>query len=180
MYAKCGSLTEAQDVFDELPYRNVVSWTSLITGYVEHGHTEEALDCFERMQREGFSPDRVTFLSVLRACGSLGTVDKSQQIHAQILKCGLLERDVVVGTALVDTYGKCSLLAKAKEVFDMLRVHDVVSWNALITGYAYHGYGEEALDCFKQMQRQGVSPNRVTFASALKACGTLGASDKGQ
>lgn len=181
MYAKCGSILEAQHVFDELQCRNIISWTLLIAGYAERGQNELALACFERMKCEGVSPDRITFLSVLRACGNIGAVDKSQETHAQILKSGLfLETDVVLGTALVDVYAKCNLLTEAIEVFDALHAPDVVAWNALITGYACYGHGQDALDCFESMQLTGVSPNAITFSVVLKTCGSLAASDTGR
>ena len=57
MYIKCGSVDKAQDVFDKLPFRNVVSWTTVIAGYVTCGHAEKALYCYENMQLEGVPPD---------------------------------------------------------------------------------------------------------------------------
>eukprot|EP00250_Pteridium_aquilinum_P001831 c12039_g1_i1 orf=518-874(+) len=71
-YAKCGSVGKAQDLFDKLPFRDVVSWTVLISGYTLHGHGEEALYCYQRMLGEGISPNVVTFICCLKACGSIG------------------------------------------------------------------------------------------------------------
>ena len=87
------------------------------------------------MQRRGFSPNAVTFISILKACGSIGASDKGQDIHAQILKEELVKKDIVVANALVDMYAKCGMFGKAQEVFDDLKVRTVVSWNALISGY---------------------------------------------
>eukprot|EP00250_Pteridium_aquilinum_P020277 c24766_g9_i1 orf=1-309(-) len=102
MYAKCGMLQKAQEVFDELPLRNLVSWNVLIIGYAQHGHIEDALNCFQWMQGEGFSPDTVTYAGILKSLGRIGAVIKGQELHAQIVKQGFLEKDVVVGNALVD------------------------------------------------------------------------------
>jgi pentatricopeptide repeat protein len=180
-YAKCGDLAKAQAVFDnEVRIRNVVSWTALITAYSQYGHGEEALECFEQMQKEGYAPNSVTFAGVLKACGSIRALNKGIQVHADLIREGLLQRDVLLGTALVDMYAKCGDLAKAQQTFNELQNRDVVAWNALISGYAQHGHGEEALCCFRHMRQDNVPPNAVTFVCILKACGILGASGKGQ
>eukprot|EP00249_Psilotum_nudum_P020700 c27812_g4_i3 orf=2-265(+) len=84
MYAKCGSLEEAHRVFDKLPNRNVISWGAMITGYALHGHGLSALELSQRMQQEGIEPDRVAFLSILKACGSIGAIEQGRLIHNQI------------------------------------------------------------------------------------------------
>eukprot|EP00250_Pteridium_aquilinum_P032310 c45494_g1_i1 orf=3-221(+) len=72
MYAKCGAFRKAEQVLKELPFRNVFSWSALISGYADQGLGEQALKCFELMQHEGVPPNRVTFLCLLKACGSIG------------------------------------------------------------------------------------------------------------
>lgn len=177
VYATCGSLTLAQQVFDELPVRNVVSWTALIAGYVEHGDGERALRCFEQMQVEGISPDAATFVCGLKACGCIRATTKGKELHAEIEKHGQLETDLV-GNTLVDMYVKCGLLAKAQEVFETLPGRSFVSWNALITAYVEHGHCERALECFGEMQAEGVSPSAITFVSSLKAAVGMGDMEK--
>ena len=103
-----------------------------------------------------------------------------ESIHAKIVKQQLLERNVVLSNALVDMYGKCGMLEKAQEVFDEIPIHDIVSWNALITGYAHHGLGKEALKCFKKMQAEGLSPDAVTFICVLNACGSIKSLEMGE
>lgn len=179
MYAKCGSLNKAREVFDVLPIRDVVSWTALISGYAQHDHGEDALSCFEQMQRCCVPLDVVTFVSSLKACGSVVAADKGEEIHAEITRRGILESNCVLGSALVDMYTKCGMLPDAQSVFDKLLNCDVDSWNALISGYAQHKCGEEALMCFEQMQKEGFSPDATTFACVLSACGSIGATKKG-
>lgn len=180
MYAKCGALDKAQEVFDELPIRNLVSWNALITGYAQNRNGEDAFTCFQQMQLGGFSPDEVTFVCMLKACGSIQALERGQEIHAQIVREKLLQKSIVVANGLVDMYVKCGLLEKAQEVFDELLVRDTVTWNTLIAGYAYHGHGEEALHYFDLMQLRGFTPNAITFICALKACGNIGALDTAQ
>eukprot|EP00250_Pteridium_aquilinum_P007949 c17548_g4_i1 orf=1-321(-) len=106
MYAKCGSLATAQEVFDNLLVRDVVSWTTLITGYVQGECSEDALQYFEKMRQEGIAPDDVTYACCLKACGSVGIIDKGQQIHDDVIKNGL-DADVYIGNTLIDMYSKC-------------------------------------------------------------------------
>ncbi|KAH7292482.1 hypothetical protein KP509_29G070800 [Ceratopteris richardii] len=179
MYAKCGALWKAQEVFNELSDINVVSWNALIGGYAQCGCSESALRCYKQMQFEGFSPDAVTFVCTLNACGSMKDSEKGEEIHAQVIKDSLLG-NVFVGNALLDMYAKCGLLTKAQRVFDELPVRDTISWNALIFGYAQHGYSKEALFSFSQMQTEQFSPNDVTFISLLKACASTGDLDVGR
>ena len=179
MYAKCGLLTKAQKVFDRIPVRDVVSWTSIIAGYTEHGHGEEAIMAFELMYMEGVRPDVVTFLCVLKACGHIRDMVKGEEVHAKIESRGFLDINIIVGNTLVDMYVKCGSLTRAQEVFDGLHDRNLVSWNALISGHAELGQAEEAIKCFERMQLDGVSPDGITFVCILKACSSLGATSKG-
>ena len=178
MYTKCGSLVKAQRVFDELPVRNVVSWTALIAGYAKYGLGKVSVKCFEEMQYEGLLPNEVTFVCTLKACGSIGAVEKGNEIHSEIVKEGILGESDLLGTALVDMYAKCGAIEDARKVFDNLHDPSLVLWTALISGYAENGHGDEALKCYEHMQHKGLVPDAVTFSCILKACGSIGASEK--
>ncbi|KAI5079220.1 hypothetical protein GOP47_0006891 [Adiantum capillus-veneris] len=180
LYAKCGALRTAQELFDELHVRNEVSWTALLAGYAEFGFFKEAFSCFKQMQDEGIHPNAITFSCMLKACGTSRNLDKGQELHNLILREHLVADHIELGNALVGMYAKCGALQKAQELFDELPIRDVVSWNALITGYTQNGHGEKALNCFDQMQQAGFSPNAITFVCILKACGSIGASDRGE
>eukprot|EP00250_Pteridium_aquilinum_P016131 c22959_g2_i1 orf=717-2639(+) len=179
MYAEFGLLVEARRVLNKLPVRHVVSWNALITGYVEHGLNQEALECLEEMQAEGLSPNAITHVCSLKACSSLGAIDMGRAIHATINKMGL-QRDVYLGSILVDMYATCGLLEDARDVFSQLPFRDVVSWTALIRGYIGQGLGKEAFQCLEQMQVEGIPPNAVTYICSLKACSNQGSIEKGR
>ncbi|KAH7353028.1 hypothetical protein KP509_19G075900 [Ceratopteris richardii] len=180
MYAKCGDFSKAQDVLQNLPFRDVVSWSALIAGYAKEGQAEQALKCFHRMQHEGIRPNAVTYACILKAYAALGALHEGEKIHDVVKNQELLQNNVELGTALVDMYAKCGALSKAKCVFDSLLHRDVVCWNALIVGYTHDGQGEQALDCFKRMKHDGITPNATTYACILKACASIGACDEGQ
>jgi pentatricopeptide repeat protein len=174
MYSKCGVLDKAREVFEELPERNIMSWSALITGFSQNGLGDEALKCFEQMQKEGIRPDSVTYASVLKACGIVGALRIGEHIDAEVRKQGLLKKDSVLGTALLDMYFKCNAVEKARKVFELLPSRNVVTWSALIGGYTQNGLGDKALQCFRQMRDAGVCPNVVTYITVLKACGIVG------
>jgi pentatricopeptide repeat protein len=179
MYAKCGALDIAQGVLNTLPVQDAVSWNALISGYEHQGKANEALKYYDQMRREGLSPNAVTFICVLKACGNLKAIEKGKQIHEEILKSGLLEKDVALGSALVDMYAKCGMVMKAQQVLEKLPIRNAISWCALIAGYARQRQQHEALNGFEQMQSEGLSPDVVTFACILKACSNAGSVSKG-
>lgn len=179
MYSKCYFLEIAQQVFEKLITRTVVSWNALISGYAEHECQEEVLNWYKQMQYDGVSPNVVTFVCCLKACGSLGAKREGQETHAVIVRTGL-DEELLIASTLVDMYAKLGLLAAAHDVFDMVLVCDVVLWNALLVGCGGRGFDDEVLTNFEKMQHDGMPPNPVTFCCALKACGSLGALDKGK
>lgn len=180
MYAKCGSLARAQEVFDKLSIRNIITWTALITGYTKHEYGKEALYYYEQMRLEGISPNAVTYASSLKACGIIGAIDKGNEIFVEISDKRLWKSELTVGNALIDMYIKCDALARAQEVFNELPSRDVVTWNALITGYANNGLFEKTLDSFEHMTREGIYPNAVSYIFFLKACGSIRVINKGR
>eukprot|EP01018_Ginkgo_biloba_P022701 Gb_16848 [translate_table: standard] len=178
MYAKCGSLDKARNVFDKMHQRDVVSWTSMIAGYVQHGQGVEALKLFRQMDLAGVKPDRNTFACVLSSCGNLAALQQGMDVHEDILRSGL-QSDVFVESALVDMYAKCGNLDKARHIFDNMHERNTVSWTAMISGYAMHGFGKEALQLFEQMRHSGVKPNHVTLVCCLSACCHAGLVEEG-
>lgn len=178
MYAKCGSLEDAQRVFKNFPRPNMVTWNSMIAAYAQHGHGQDALQIFQQLQQVDIEPDRVTFLSALKACSTLAALDWGKLIHAQIVGGGFTA-DMSVDNTLIDMYSKCGSLADACRVFGIMPTRGVVAWSAMIAGYALHSDYEEALQHFKEMQQEGLKPNDVTFVSLISACGHKGLVDKG-
>eukprot|EP00250_Pteridium_aquilinum_P017664 c23727_g1_i1 orf=910-3204(+) len=179
VYGKCRTLSEAQSVFDRLAIRDVVSWSTLISAYTDCKLDEKALELSEEMQEEGLSPNAVTFVSSVKACIRIGAIDKGQELHVAAAKEGL-DMNTFVGNTLIDMYAKVGSLVEARDVFDEMQAKDIVSWNALISGYVERGWEEEALDCLQCMQLEGLAPDAITYVCALKACGSLGALDLGK
>ncbi|KAJ0973041.1 hypothetical protein J5N97_021000 [Dioscorea zingiberensis] len=179
MYVKCKHLDEAKQVFEELPQRDIVSWTSIISGLAQCKRPKDALEVFHAMQGAGLEPDKVTLSSVLSACASLGALDTGNWVHEYIERKGI-EWDVHIGTSMLDMYAKCGSLEMALHTFHKMPHKNVSSWNALIGGLALHGHGSDALYYFDLMAKSGIKPNEVTFVAVLSACSHSGFVEEGR
>lgn len=178
MYAKCGRIKTARQVFDKMSTRDVVSWSAMIAGYTLSGNSHEVLKLFYEMRFTNMKPDLATVKSLVPACAYLTALQPGKWIHGYLIKSGF-ESDVSVGTALVDMYGKYGSIDMARKLFDIMHERDVVSWSAIIAGYGIHGAGEKALELFSEMQKAGLSPDNVTFVCVLSACSYAGLLDEG-
>nr|AYM00762.1 pentatricopeptide repeat protein [Salvia miltiorrhiza] len=178
MYAKCKAIGDAGKVFDEMPKRDLVSWTVMIGAYTECGNPERGLELFDRMRERGTVPDKIAMINVVNASAKLGSMHKARIVDEYVKMMGF-SLDVILGTALIDMYAKCGSLELAREKFDGMKERNVVSWSTMIAAYGYHGEGQEALDLFGMMLGSGVLPNSITFVSLLHACSHSGLVDEG-
>lgn len=178
LYAKCGSLYEVSIVFDKLPAPSVVSWDIMISAYADNGLVDIAFEMFNNMKHKGLSPSNVTFICILKACGSGPSGGKGRLIHDEIIRSGL-ELDAAIGNGIVDMYARCQTLDEATKVFNTLPSRNVVTWSALISGFAQSEDGLHALGLFEEMLQVGVTLDKVVFLSALKACASLQALREG-
>ncbi|CAM6061539.1 unnamed protein product [Sphagnum tenellum] len=189
MYAECGSMDDAWRVFSKMPSRDVVTWTTMISGHVTCGEGQKALELFRQMQQEGLQPDSFTFVAVLNACASIVAIEEGRSAHEQIIQGGWdsdvfiiqsgWDSHVKVGNSLVDMYAKCGSMEDAWTVFNKMASRDVVSWSAILGGCAMHGHGKEALKHFERMCEEGVQPDDITFVCLLSACSYAGLVDEG-
>ncbi|XP_057841438.2 pentatricopeptide repeat-containing protein At4g02750 [Cryptomeria japonica] len=178
-FAQNGQIENARRLFDKMGSRDSLSWTVMIAGYSQNDHCEEALKMFSQMKHSGFKPVESTFTCVLSACANLAALEQGKQLHGISIKTGF-EPGVFVGNAIVTMYCKCGSIDDAHCLFEIMPKRDVVSWNAIIAGYAQHGYGKEALQFFEQMQHMGIKPNRITLIGVLSACSHAGLVNKGE
>ncbi|KAL5982122.1 hypothetical protein ACLOJK_016191 [Asimina triloba] len=172
-YAQRGELELAKDFFERMPQKSLVSWNSMIAGYEQNGHYEGAMGLFFQMQTNGEKPDKHTLSSVLSACAGLTALYQGMQIHQCISKT--LVPDIPINNSLVTMYARCGNITDAKAIFDHMGMEkDVVSWNAMIGGYAQHGLADKALKLFGKMKGLRVQPTYITFISVLNACAHAG------
>lgn len=169
MYAKCGNMGTAHQVFDEMTVRNLVSWSAMISGYDQGGKPLMALNLFSQMQ---LAPNEFIYASVISACASLRALDLGKQIHAHSLKSGYGPISFV-SNSLVSMYTSCGLCDDAFAVFSCTTEPNSVSYNAMIAGLAENMQLDKGLELFKSMHRQGVLPDRFSFVGALDICTSM-------
>ncbi|KAK7316941.1 hypothetical protein RJT34_00777 [Clitoria ternatea] len=175
---KFGKLDEALNVFKFMPEPDQCSWNAMVSGFSQHDRFEEALKFVVDMHSGDFVLNEYSFGSALSACAGLTNLNMGVQIHALISK-SRYSSDVYMGSALVDMYSKCGVVACAQKVFDGMAVRNIVSWNSLITCYEQNGPAEKALEAFVRMMESGIEPDEITLASVVSACATLSAIREG-
>ncbi|XP_077227832.1 tetratricopeptide repeat (TPR)-like superfamily protein [Tasmannia lanceolata] len=177
MYAKCTRVDDSHRVFDLLPYHDAISWNSIIAGCVQNGLFDEGLKLFRNMLIAKIKPRNVTFSSIMPACAHLTTLHLGKQLHGYIIRNGF-DGNVFIESSLVDMYSKCGYIWVARRVFDKMELPDMVSWTAMIMGYALHGRADDALSFFQKMEMENVRPNCVAFVAVLTACSHGGLIDE--
>lgn len=170
MYARCGTLGYAQQIFDEMFQWGIcdtVSWNTILAAYAQSRDAERGLMLFSRMSDDvKVQVDGVTLVNVLSACASLGSWSRGKQVHAHAVSTGFIA-DVFVGNALMDMYAKCNMMEEGIKVFERMKVKDVVSWNTMVSGYSKVGSFEDALALFEKMRQEKIELNVVTWSAVI-------------
>lgn len=166
-HAQVGQFSEASKYLSDIGGSselepNVVSWTALITGNEQNGFSSRALGIFRKMVLAGVKPNSTTIASVVSACTSLSLLRHGKEIHGYCIKTAELDSDLFVGNSLVDFYSKCEKTDYALIKFDAIEQRDLVSWNALLAGFANIGCREDAIKLLHDMELQGIKPDIIT------------------
>ncbi|EOA16274.1 hypothetical protein CARUB_v10004419mg [Capsella rubella] len=179
MYCRCGNVSLSRLLFSTSKVRDVVMWSSMISGYAETGDFSEAMNLLSQMRKEGSEPNSVTLLAVVSACTHSASLTFASTIHSQILKSGFMSH-ILVGNAIIDMYAKCGSLRAAREVYYELNEKDLVSWSSMINAYGLHGHGSEALEIFQGMIKGGHQVDGMAFLTVLSACSHAGLVEEAQ
>ncbi|XP_042480513.1 pentatricopeptide repeat-containing protein At3g14330 [Macadamia integrifolia] len=179
LYADCGTIQEAHQIFEEMGQRNIVSWNSLVAAFVCRDRLFESLDTFRRIQSKAIGFSWVTLTTILPVCARVTSLHCGQEIHAQIIK-STAQPDVPVLNSLMDMYAKCGAVNYCREVFEGMISRDLTSWNTMLMGYAINGCMTEAIDLFDEMIEMGFKPDGVTFIALLSGCSHVGLMVEGQ
>lgn len=210
MYCKCGHLSIARQIFNDMPIKTVICWTSMVSGYVNCGQLDEARELFER------SPvrDVVLWTAMINGYVQFNRFDDAVALFREMqikrvspdrftlvalltgcAQLGTLEQgkwihgyidenkimiDAVVGTALIEMYAKCGFIEKSLEIFNGLKEKDTASWTSIICGLAMNGKTSKALELFAEMVQTGVKPDDITFIGVLSACSHGGLVEEGR
>ncbi|CAK9138131.1 unnamed protein product [Ilex paraguariensis] len=180
MYGMLNDIGTANQLFEEIPKSDLVSWNTIIDCHVYCGKYKEALDLFLQMRQTGIEPDEATLVVTLSACSALGALDFGRWIHSCVDNTSFVDI-VSVSNSLIDMYAKCGAVEEAYVTFSKTRVGSVVTWNTMLLGLAMHGHAQEALKLFSRMIHEKLeSPNDVTFLGVLCACSHGGMVDEGR
>ncbi|KAJ0733251.1 putative tetratricopeptide-like helical domain superfamily, DYW domain-containing protein [Helianthus annuus] len=176
-YMKSRKVDLAEKMFDEMPERNLVTWNTMVSGYVDNGRADDGLKLFRTMVETGVKPNSSTISSVLLGCSNLSSLKLGKQVH-QFINKSPLSLHTMVNTSLISMYSKCGDLETAWKLFRETLHKDIVTWNAMISGFAQHGEGEKALLLFNTMKKE-VKPDWITFIGVLSACNHAGLVNRG-
>ncbi|EAY78393.1 hypothetical protein OsI_33480 [Oryza sativa Indica Group] len=154
-----GPMEDARRLFDRSPVRDLVSWNTLIGGYVRRGNPAEALELFWRMVAEDavVRPDEVTMIAAVSGCGQMRDLELGRRLHGFVDSDGV-SCTVRLMNALMDMYIKCGSLEMAKSVFERIEHRTVVSWTTMIVGFAKFGLMDDARKVFDEMPERDVFP----------------------
>ncbi|XP_068645157.1 pentatricopeptide repeat-containing protein At1g03540 [Aristolochia californica] len=174
MYFKLSTdFRETQRVFDNLPFRDVISWTSLISGYVRHGKPIESLKFFQKMAERGVEPNAFTLSATIKGCSELADIRFGTGLHGIVLSRGF-DANQVVACALVDMYGRTANIESAHQVFGEIFEPDSICWTSMISAFTRNDMFQRGLHLFYLMQRKYcLLSDSYTFGSILTACGNL-------
>jgi pentatricopeptide repeat protein len=177
-YAHGRQMGKALSIFRKMNQRNVVSWNSVLSGLVQNGLYDEAIQHLVLMRRDTEMADWSTYKCCLSVCTKLADLQVVRQFHSLLVRSGYIG-GTFSGNVLISAYGRCRRLSEARHVFDEMAGRDIVSWNALINGYASYGRGIDAVSVFREMEANDVRPDVITFVGVLSACSRAGLLDEG-
>ncbi|KAF9606597.1 hypothetical protein IFM89_026918, partial [Coptis chinensis] len=180
MYIRCGCMKSSLLLFKSMSCKNIVTWNTMLSGYVKSGHSAMVLDLFHHLQCENqHRPDPVTMISVIQVYASNSAKYGAPMMHGLTLKLGH-NSEINVCNSLIDAYAKNGLIDIAWSMFEQMgRSKDTSSWNVMLAGFGMNGHGEKSCSLFSMMEEEGYEPNSITFISLLSSCSHSGLIDEG-
>ncbi|KAK9050259.1 hypothetical protein SSX86_030771 [Deinandra increscens subsp. villosa] len=180
MYGKQRMMRKAEQVFERMPRRDLVTWNTLIGGYADCKEPDNAIRVFNLMRKQGEPTNYITMVHVLSSCvGPDYLLSHGMPLHAYVVLTGYDSEDYVKNS-LITMYGKCKDLNSSKGIFYGFVNKDYVSWSAMVAANVYNGHGEEALKSFSEMNRTGIRLDRFSYSAALAAAANLSTLEEGQ
>ncbi|KAG5562463.1 hypothetical protein RHGRI_005256 [Rhododendron griersonianum] len=181
MYTSCGSVEDANKVFDEMPSSSVYPWNALLRGNVVHGKRQygEVLHTFSKMRELGIELNVYSFSCLMKSFAGASAVGQGLKAHALLVKNGLLESSILQ-TCLIDVYFKCGKIKLARRMFEEIVERDIVVWGTMIAGFAHNRLQREAIEYVRWMCLEGLDPNSVILTTILPVIGEVGARELGR
>ncbi|GLU19859.1 hypothetical protein SLE2022_360830 [Rubroshorea leprosula] len=168
MYSKFGKIEQGCMVFGEMPPGNVVSWTAIITGLVHATYHKRGLLYFFEMRRSGVkmsTPDVVSWIAIISTNVRLRRVENAIRAFLRMRESSVCPNEFTFAAVI----SGCAGIMRIDSEYN-----DIMSWTAMINGFAGHGFSYEAIDLFEKLPMVGLEPDSVTFISVLIACSHAG------
>ncbi|CAI9087237.1 OLC1v1021261C1 [Oldenlandia corymbosa var. corymbosa] len=177
-YFKCRRIEHGQKLFDKMCERDIISWNSMMSGYVVNGLAQKGIKTFNEILRQGVGVDLSTMVVVLAACADVGSIWLSKAIHAYAMKAGFATK-MDFDNTIMDVYSKCGDIGGAVCIFQNMVEKDIVSWTSMIAGYGREGMSNEAFELFRTLRKRGINPDVFVVTSILHACACSGSLENG-
>lgn len=174
IYNRTGHYEKTQELYAAMEYPDTVSWNILLVACSRNGDYKETFELFDHMLRSKVFPDNHTFVSLLSVCTKLCSLALGSSLHGLIVKADFNLCDTFVCNTMIDMYGKCGSLESAVKIFKEMTEKNMISWTALISALGLHGYTNEAIERFEEMEGQGIKPDKVAFLAVISACRHIG------
>jgi pentatricopeptide repeat protein len=165
MYAKCGFISDAWEVFDKMDGKDVVAWTAMICGYCKVSMMDEACRLFDKMGER----NEVSWSTMVAGYANYGDMKAAKELYDS-----MPAKNSVTWVAMIAGYGKCGNVVEAQKVFEEIAVPDASSWAAMLVCYAQNGYAKEAIEMYKKMKEVNVKISAVAMVGAISACTQVG------
>ncbi|KAI3505217.1 hypothetical protein L1887_27195 [Cichorium endivia] len=168
--AQFGNIEHAIEILSTIPNPNSSSWNSILTSYVNRNRPRNAIEFFSKMHLNNIQMNEFTFSSILSGVARLGTLTWGILIHCCVVKHGF-DESVVIGSGLIDMYAKCGRVDTAEILFESLPDKNLVTWNAMISGYAHNEKSTKVIEFFERLKdTKYLKPDGITFLNVLSAC----------
>ncbi|KAK4489865.1 hypothetical protein RD792_000511 [Penstemon davidsonii] len=178
MYAKCGSMGRARAVFDRMPCRDVISWTSIIVGHAINGEGVKSLNAFKQMCAEKIIPNSVTFIGVLLACGHAGLVDEGRKLYQIMCKDYHIKPQIEHCGCMVDMLARAGKIEEAQMFIRKMPIKpNALVWRMLINACMVHSHvdlGVKLVTGITELNSSHDSEDRVISSNMLAEAGRWG------
>ncbi|KAI4327899.1 hypothetical protein L6164_020309 [Bauhinia variegata] len=170
LYSQCGDVEAAETLLREMVYKDIVTWNAMIEGYASNKKINEVFDLLLEMQTVGsFQPETVTLCTILPVCAELKLLREGRTIHGFAVRKQMVS-DLSLINCLTDMYSSSNRIETAQLLFNSLKERDLVSWNAMISGYSQNGFSKEAKNLFRELLRCCPNHNSSTVFAVLSSC----------
>lgn len=179
IYNRTGQYEKTQELYAAMENPDTISWNILIAACSRNGDYKETFELFDHMRRSQVCPDNYTFVSLFSVCTKLCNLALGSSLHGFIVKTDFKLCDTFVCNTMIDMYGKCGGIESSIKIFNEMTEKNIISWTALVSALGLHGYANEAIERFREMERMGIKPDKVAFLAVLSACRHVGLVQEG-